>query len=112
MPFTELLILLLLFFLRKKLELLLRLRLRQPLRQPHPLSPLQVYEILAKTAYGKRRRAEVGVARLLAEGAYAAAFPLHEVRESSAGLHFSPHSMDICMSQYFLFQFIAPQPSL
>ncbi|CAL8400741.1 unnamed protein product, partial [Boreogadus saida] len=37
-----------------------------------------VYEILAKTAYGKRRRAEVGVARLLTEGAYSAAFPLHE----------------------------------
>uniref|UniRef100_A0AAX7SMK0 Anoctamin n=1 Tax=Astatotilapia calliptera TaxID=8154 RepID=A0AAX7SMK0_ASTCA len=38
----------------------------------------QVYEILARTAYGKRKKAEVGVDRLLNEGAYTAAFPLHE----------------------------------
>lgn len=40
----------------------------------------QVYEILAKTVYGKRKRAEVGVDRLVNEGVYTAAFPLHEVR--------------------------------
>lgn len=40
----------------------------------------QVYEILAKTVYGKRKRAEVGVDRLVNEGVYKAAFPLHEVR--------------------------------
>lgn len=39
----------------------------------------QVYEILARTVYGKRRRAEVGVDRLINEGVYKAAFPLHEV---------------------------------
>ncbi|KAM6977247.1 anoctamin-7 [Aplochiton taeniatus] len=37
-----------------------------------------VYEILSRTVYGKRRRAEVGVARLLSEGAFTASFPLHE----------------------------------
>ncbi|XP_062316528.1 anoctamin-7 [Osmerus eperlanus] len=37
-----------------------------------------VYEILSRTLYGKRKRAEVGVARLLNEGAFTAAFPLHE----------------------------------
>uniref|UniRef100_A0A7N4P3N4 Anoctamin n=1 Tax=Sarcophilus harrisii TaxID=9305 RepID=A0A7N4P3N4_SARHA len=37
-----------------------------------------VAEILARTMYGKRKHAEMGIARLLAEGAYAAAFPLHE----------------------------------
>ncbi|XP_023812053.1 anoctamin-7 isoform X3 [Oryzias latipes] len=37
-----------------------------------------VYEILARTAYGKRKKAEVGVDRLVTEGAFAAAFPLHE----------------------------------
>ncbi|XP_024136617.2 anoctamin-7 isoform X1 [Oryzias melastigma] len=37
-----------------------------------------VYEILARTVYGKRKKAEVGVDRLVAEGAFAAAFPLHE----------------------------------
>ncbi|XP_041860974.1 anoctamin-7 isoform X2 [Melanotaenia boesemani] len=36
------------------------------------------YEILARTGYGKRKRAEVGVDRLVNEGAYTAAFPLHE----------------------------------
>lgn len=40
----------------------------------------QVYEILARTVYGKRKRAEVGVDRLVNEGVYSAAFPLHEVR--------------------------------
>lgn len=43
--------------------------------------PWQVYELLARTVYGKRKRAEVGVARLLNEGAYTSAFPLHEVRD-------------------------------
>ncbi|KAM9751743.1 anoctamin-7 isoform 1-T1 [Menidia menidia] len=37
-----------------------------------------VHEILAGTVYGKRKRAEVGVDRLVNEGAYTAAFPLHE----------------------------------
>ncbi|TSR39555.1 Pleckstrin homology domain-containing family M member 2 [Bagarius yarrelli] len=41
-------------------------------------APLQVYEVLARTVYGKRKRAEVGVARLLNEGAFKAAFPLHD----------------------------------
>lgn len=39
-----------------------------------------VYEILARTVYGKRKKAEVGVDRLLNEGAYTAAFPLHELQ--------------------------------
>lgn len=43
------------------------------------LCSLQVYEILARTVYGRRKRAEVGVARLLNEGAFTGAFPLHEV---------------------------------
>lgn len=46
----------------------------------------QVYEILARTAYGRRKRAEVGVARLLNEGAFTGAFPLHEVRHMSSAL--------------------------
>ncbi|XP_022608916.1 anoctamin-7-like [Seriola dumerili] len=37
-----------------------------------------VYEILARTVYGRKKRAEVGVDRLINEGAYTAAFPLHE----------------------------------
>lgn len=42
---------------------------------------MQVYEVLARTVYGRRKRAEVGVARLLIEGAFKAAFPLHDVRD-------------------------------
>nr|XP_033778364.1 anoctamin-7-like [Geotrypetes seraphini] len=37
-----------------------------------------VYEILACTIYGKRKHAEIGIERLLNEGIYSAAFPLHE----------------------------------
>lgn len=45
-----------------------------------------MYEILASTVYGKRKRAEVGVDRLINEGAYSAAFPLHEVRKYLSAL--------------------------
>ena len=38
-----------------------------------------VYEILALTAYGKRKRAEIGIERLLEEEVFSAAFPLHDV---------------------------------
>lgn len=48
---------------------------------------LQVYEILARTVYGKRKRAEVGVDRLVNEGVYTAAFPLHEVRNYLSALY-------------------------
>uniref|UniRef100_A0A1I8HU45 Anoctamin n=1 Tax=Macrostomum lignano TaxID=282301 RepID=A0A1I8HU45_9PLAT len=36
------------------------------------------YEILATRAYGLRRKAEIGIDRLLEDGTYAGAFPLHE----------------------------------
>ncbi|GAB6018699.1 Anoctamin-7 [Chamberlinius hualienensis] len=37
-----------------------------------------VYEILQTSSYGKRRQTEIGIDRLLKEGAFKAAFPLHE----------------------------------
>ncbi|XP_055953568.1 anoctamin-7-like [Argiope bruennichi] len=37
-----------------------------------------VHAILQTAAYGKRRRAQIGIDRLVEEGAYAAAFPLHD----------------------------------
>lgn len=37
------------------------------------------YEILAKTVYGKKKRAEIGIDRLIEEEVYSAAFPLHDV---------------------------------
>lgn len=41
-----------------------------------------VNEILARTMYGDRRKGEVGIDRLLKEGVYTAAYPLHEVDRS------------------------------
>ena len=37
-----------------------------------------VYEILETTVFGKEKKGEVGIDRLVADGAYAAAFPLHD----------------------------------
>ncbi len=36
-------------------------------------------EILANAAYGSKKKAQVGAERLINEGIYCAAFPLHEV---------------------------------
>jgi hypothetical protein len=41
-----------------------------------------VYEILATTPFGKEKKGEVGIERLVGEGAYTAAFPLHDVSQS------------------------------
>lgn len=38
-----------------------------------------MYEILARTAYGERTKGEVGIDRLVKEGIFTAAYPLHEV---------------------------------
>ena len=38
-----------------------------------------VYEILATAPFGKEKKGEVGIERLVEEGAYNAAFPLHDV---------------------------------
>ena len=40
------------------------------------------YEILAITVYGKRKLGQIGIDRLLDEGVYSAAFPLHDVIHS------------------------------
>ena len=39
-----------------------------------------VYEILSTASYGKRKRAEIGIERLLEEDVLTAAFPMHDVR--------------------------------
>ena len=38
-----------------------------------------MYEILGLTVYGKRKRAEIGIERLLEDEVFAAAYPLHDV---------------------------------
>ena len=38
-----------------------------------------VHEVLAHTAYGERSKGEVGIDRLVKEGVFTAAYPLHEV---------------------------------
>lgn len=47
---------------------------------------LQLYEILARTAYGSLKKGEVGIDRLVNEGVFSAAYPLHEVRPGSEQL--------------------------
>jgi hypothetical protein len=42
-----------------------------------------VYEILATAPFGKDKKGEVGIERLLGEGTYTAAFPLHDVSARS-----------------------------
>lgn len=37
------------------------------------------HEILAKSVYGKKRLGEIGIARLMEEKVFSAAFPLHDV---------------------------------
>ena len=39
-----------------------------------------MYEILSTASYGKRKRAEIGIERLLEEDVLTAAFPMHDVR--------------------------------
>uniref|UniRef100_A0A8C1GFE2 Anoctamin n=1 Tax=Cyprinus carpio TaxID=7962 RepID=A0A8C1GFE2_CYPCA len=53
-----------------------------------------VYEILARTVYGRRKRAEVGVARLLNEGAFTGAFPLHEGPFELPGCDMQPDKLN------------------
>ena len=43
-----------------------------------------VYEILATTPFGKEKKGEVGIERMVEEGAYSAAFPLHDVSNAKA----------------------------
>ncbi|XP_072305572.1 anoctamin-7 [Eucyclogobius newberryi] len=53
-----------------------------------------VYEILARTVYGRRKRAEVGVDRLINEGAYTAVFPLHEGPFQPPGFGVRPEELN------------------
>ncbi len=50
-----------------------------------------VWEILATAPFGKEKKGEVGVERLVEEGAYSAAFPLHDVRTSLLSLSLFLH---------------------
>ncbi|XP_039611532.1 anoctamin-7 isoform X2 [Polypterus senegalus] len=63
-----------------------------------------VYEILARTVYGKRKRAQIGIERLLNEGAYSAAFPLHEGLYELPGYEVAPEELN---SRQVLYQFWA-----
>jgi len=46
-----------------------------------------VYEILATAPFGKEKKGEVGIERLVGEGAYTAAFPLHDVSQNEKISH-------------------------
>lgn len=49
---------------------------------------LVAYEVLSNVVYGSKRRAQVGIDRLVGEQIYTAAYPLHEVLSGSALLCF------------------------
>lgn len=55
-----------------------------------PGLPWQVAEILARTISGKKKHTEMGIAHLLAEGVYTAAFPQREEEMSQAQISPSP----------------------
>lgn len=38
-----------------------------------------LYEILSTAVFGKKKKGEVGIDRLVEEGAFSSAFPLHDV---------------------------------
>ena len=38
-----------------------------------------VFEILSNTIFGREKKGEVGIDRLIEEGAFSAAYPLHDV---------------------------------
>ena len=40
-----------------------------------------VFEILSTTPFGKEKKGEVGVDRLVEEGGFSACFPLHDVSQ-------------------------------
>ena len=48
-----------------------------------------VFEILSNTVFGREKKGEVGIDRLVSEGAMAAAYPLHDVR-IAPGYDFPP----------------------
>lgn len=39
-----------------------------------------VYEILSTAVFGKKKKGEVGIDRLVDEGVFSSSFPLHDVR--------------------------------
>ncbi|XP_076002640.1 anoctamin-7 [Genypterus blacodes] len=54
-----------------------------------------LYEILARTPYGSVRKGEVGIDRLLNEGAFSAAYPLHEGDFERPSSPVSPQSLGL-----------------
>ncbi|OCT56954.1 hypothetical protein XELAEV_18004192mg [Xenopus laevis] len=71
--------------------------------QKDPLDPVthcdvvfvvQLYELLCHTVYGKRKHAEVGIERLLNEGIYTAAFPLHQGPHEMPEYEVSPETLN------------------
>ncbi len=63
-----------------------------------------VYEILATTPFGKEKKGEVGIERMVEEGAYSAGFPLHDV---SVALKKTCHATLYVQCTFLLFVFSA-----
>ena len=56
-----------------------------------------LYEILSTAVFGKKKKGEVGVERLVEEGVFSAAFPLHDVS-------LNPLSCALCLPYYILYR--------
>nr|XP_011452544.2 anoctamin-7 isoform X3 [Crassostrea gigas] len=54
-----------------------------------------VWEILSTTGYGKKKRAEIGIERLLEEDVFKAAFPLHDGQYEKPVHGISPEDMNL-----------------
>jgi Dimerisation domain of Ca+-activated chloride-channel, anoctamin len=47
-----------------------------------------LYEILSTAVFGKKKKGEVGVERLVEEGVFSAAFPLHDVSSQPSPFYY------------------------
>jgi hypothetical protein len=45
-----------------------------------------LYEILSTAVFGKKKKGEVGIDRLVEEGAFSSAFPLHDVSTTCSNI--------------------------
>ena len=61
-----------------------------------------VYEILSTASYGKRKRAEIGIERLLEEDVLTAAFPMHDVRITLGFVYIDTNANAISLPDGFI----------
>ncbi|XP_064611439.1 anoctamin-7-like [Liolophura sinensis] len=81
-------------FKKSKMERFLGIENKETFFNPRDRSRV-VYEILASAPYGKRKRAEIGIDRLLEEEIYSAAYPIHDGEfETPPGQYSAPEALN------------------